>query len=375
MEKYPVQSSTVDLRSYGKKQRIPSTDPITSASFFALAENAPDIICRFDMDYRHIYANPAIEKVTGVPPSGFIGKTPYELGMPRDFGALWVTQIQHVFDTKKPTIFEFSFPSAEGIRYFQSSVVPEFNEAGNVATVLSVTRNITAIREREKEKDAFLAMITHELKTPVTSVKAFAQLLEKRLARGEEKNGTRYVKKMDTQLNRLTKLIDDLLDATRIGAGKMQFHEKTFGIHILLKEITNDIQKTTSQHTIILKKTTPVKVFADRDRIGQVLLNLLSNAIKYSPDNLSVTVRMNVANGFVTCCVKDQGAGIPKEQQKKLFKRFSRLTKKNHANSPGLGLGLYISSEIIKHEGGAIWVESTQGKGSTFCFTLPVKGK
>lgn len=365
-------------RKQMKKQRVIKPKAgFTSASFFALAEHAPDIICRFDRQYYHLYVNPAIEKATGLPVSAFIGKTIAEVGMSPEFAAFWITQIESVFNKKKQSLFEFDFSTPEGSKYFQSSVVPEYDDKGNIVSVLSISRDITPIRQSEKEKDALIAMVTHELKTPITSVKAFAQLLGKQLSRDDNKANTTYLTKMDKQLNRLNKLIGDLLDATRIGAGKMQFHESLFSFNQLLREVVNDIRKTTKTHPIIMKKMTPVKVFADRDRIGQVLLNLLSNAIKYSPDSLPVIVSMHGEGEILTCCIQNFGPVIPKEMQGRLFQKFSRLTKKSHKDSPGLGLGLYISAEIIKTEGGKIWVESPslEGKGTTFCFTLPAKGE
>ena len=367
------QFETIRKNDLKKKKLLESTVNFTSGSFFALAENVPDIICRFDRQYYHLYVNPAIEKITGAPTSAFIGKTTHEVGMSPEFAQLWNTQIQQVFDSKKQSMFEFSFPTSEGMRYFQSSVVPEFDSDGKVETVLSISRDITVMRESEMEKDSFIAMVTHELKTPITNVKAFAQLMEKRFSKAGDRANATYLTKMDSQLNRLNKLVGDLLDATRIGTGKMQFNEIVFSFGDLLKEVAGDIRKTT-KHPVVLRKISSVKVHADRDRIGQVLLNLLSNAIKYSPDKLPVLINAHVENGILRCCVSDRGPGIPIAQQDKLFKKFSRLTEKNHANSAGLGLGLYISSKIVEQEGGSIWVESLglDEKGSTFCFTLPV---
>lgn len=132
--------------------------------------------------------------------------------------------------------------------------------------------------------------------------------------------------------------------------------------------------KLPPKHEIILKKTLPVKVFADPDRISQVLINLISNALKYSPDNMPAVIMIRGSYNFLTCTVEDFGADIPKNEQSKLFQKFSLLTRVNHSESPCIGLGLYISAEIIKQENGKIWVESIQNEGSTFCFRLPLKG-
>jgi PAS domain S-box-containing protein len=366
-----VKSARVSFVS--KKQVLPQTAPYTSASFFALAENAPDIICRFDRGYFHLYVNPAIEKITGIPPSNFIGKATHEVGMAPEFAQFWNAHIQQVFDTKTQVMIEFDFPTPAGTKYFQSSVVPEFDANGDVVSVLSISRDITPIRESEIEKDAFIAMVTHELKTPITTVKVFSQLLEERFRKTSDNEYTQYAVKMDTEVNRLNKLIGDLLDATRIGKGKLQFEETTFRFIDLVKEVVSDMPKITTSHTFTVKKIANGKVIADRDRIRQVLLNLLSNATKYAPDNSVITISTLQKKSVLQCCIHDDGPGIPKEEQNKLFQRFTRLSKSKHPDSPGLGLGLYISSEIIKQSGGEIWVESDDGNGTTFCFTLPLK--
>lgn len=368
-------SETLLLQNFPKKTPQQATIAFTAQSFFALAQNCPDIICRFDREYYHLYVNPAIEKITGNSPSLFIGKKTDSVGMAPDFTQFWNMKIKMVFDTKEPIMFEFDFPTPNGMKYFQTSVVPEFDSDGTIQTVLSISRDISLMREHEKEKDAFIAMVTHELKTPITTIKAFAQLLEKKLTQEGNKEHALYLTKIDRQINKLNKQIGDLLEVTRIGAGKMQCKEGVFDFNDLLTEIVSDTKKMTTSHPIMLKKTVSATIIGDKDRTGQVLLNLLSNAIKYSPDSLPITISTKKDGHFLLCTVHDLGKGIPKDLQGKLFQRFSRLTNEQHTDSPGLGLGLYISSEIIKREGGKLWVESELGKGTSFHFTLPIQVK
>lgn len=182
------------------------------------------------------------------------------------------------------------------------------------------------------------------------------------------------VKRMDGQLNRLTSLIGDLLDVTKINAGKLQFNDRDFDFNPLVEELVEDLQRTAINHTLIKKIGSTGIVFGDKERIGQVITNLITNAIKYSPkaDQIIIQCEINTMNE-VTVCVQDFGIGISRDDLEKVFEQFYRVSGDMQHTFPGLGLGLYISAEIIKREGGRIWVNSTEGEGSTFCFALPLK--
>lgn len=177
---------------------------------------------------------------------------------------------------------------------------------------------------------------------------------------------------MDVQINKLTGLIGDLLDVTKIEAGKFQFTEDYFAFDSLVKEIIEEVQRTTDKHTIIYNGTTKKTIYGDKDRIGQVIINFLTNAIKYSPQSDKILVTVKADKKELTLCVRDFGVGIPQKKQSQIFQRFYRVSGATHDTIPGIGLGLYISSEIIKRQHGKIWFESKRGKGSTFCFSLPL---
>ena len=244
--------------------------------------------------------------------------------------------------------------------------------------IIAITSMILAAvvaerRELERQKDEFIVMANHELKTPVTSLKGFAQILQRRFAKAGDEESARLLLKMDAQLNKLTSLIEDLLDVTRIEAGKLQFHKTSFPFDELVDEIIEEVQHVTEKHTILREGLAQKMVYADKDRIGQVITNFLSNAIKYSADSHEITVNTSATNHHVTLSVQDFGLGIAKEQQPYVFERFYRVAGAIERTYPGLGIGLYISREIIKRQDGNIWVTSEKGKGSTFGFTLPVE--
>ncbi len=256
------------------------------------------------------------------------------------------------------------------------SATPLLDADGKLQTIVAIASDITERKELERKKDEFLGIASHELKTPVTSIKAYGQVLQTIFKRKGDTKAVELLGKMDAQVNKLTNLIGDLLDVTKIQAGKLQFEQEEYMFHALVEEIVGELQHTTERHTIKIRSNKPVTVFGDRERTGQVITNLLSNAIKYSPyaDTIEVATEIatEIAPECVTLSVRDSGVGIPEDNKDKVFEQFFRVSGPRKETFPGLGLGLYISSEIIKRQGGKIWVESTEGKGSTFYFSLPL---
>jgi PAS domain S-box-containing protein len=265
--------------------------------------------------------------------------------------------------------------------YF-SFVAQPIIETGRVQRILihviEVTEQLYArnrIEELSKQKDEFIGIASHELKTPVTSIKAYTQLLQHRFQKNEDSKSAEMLGKMNYQLDKLTSLIGDLLDVTKIEGGKLQFNERFFDFNELVDEIVEEMQRTSTSHTLV-KKLAPTKsIYGDRDRIGQVITNFLTNAIKYSPTADKVIIKSIIDKENITLCVQDFGVGISKDDQEKVFGRFYRVSGDKQETYPGLGLGLYITAEIIKRQNGKIWVESEKGTGSTFCFSLPLTKK
>jgi len=221
-------------------------------------------------------------------------------------------------------------------------------------------------------KDDFLSIASHELKTPVTSLKAYAQLLQMDAQGSNDTRKEVMFAKMDAQVDKLTALINDLLDTSKMQNGKLIYNKISFRLNDLVKEIITEMQTAITSHIIILEEDAQLEVCADRDRVGQVVNNLLSNAIKYCPDCKKLVVAIEKGEQMAVCSVQDFGNGINKEQQHKIFERFYRVTGKNFNTYPGLGLGLYIAKEIVDRHNGRIWFESEIGKGTTFYFSLPL---
>jgi PAS domain S-box-containing protein len=268
---------------------------------------------------------------------------------------------------------QFRIQHTDGqLRYIICTGNPQYKADGEFSGYIGACVDISELKELQRQKDDFIGIASHELKTPVTSIKAYTQLLESVLRRKGDMKEADMVAKMDTQISRLTVLIGDLLDVTKITSGRLQFHQTWFDFNHMMQDVVEELQRTTITHAIIEDFNAPVQVYSDKDRIGQVVINLITNAIKYSPTADEIIISSKIVDGHVEVCVQDFGIGIAKDKLDKVFEQFYRVSGDKEHTFPGLGLGLYISSEIIKREGGKIWVNSIEGKGSTFCFSLPL---
>lgn len=238
--------------------------------------------------------------------------------------------------------------------------------------ILLAIEDITERKQLEQQKDEFISIASHELKTPITSVKAYAQILGQRFRKIDDYKSAELVEKMDSQLDKLTDLITDLLDVTKIETGRIQYDETYFDFNELVEAVIEDVQRTTKKHRISRELPSKIMVYGDHDRLGQVITNFISNAIKYSPRADEIIVSASVDKAKLTLAVQDYGLGLGKGDQSKIFERFYRVSGTDQNTYPGLGLGLYISSEIIKRHRGRVWVESKKNTGSTFYFSLPL---
>lgn len=343
--------------------------------FKALLENSNDAIIVVNEKGDILYASPTTEKVVGYT-HGEVKKMNIGDKLHKDDEELLKKAFGFVLEApgNSQTILHRYLIKNGSWAWLESTITNLSNHPG-IMGMVSNFRNVTEKVLLEKQKDDFIGVATHELKTPVTSIKAYAQILSNRFRKEGNVSSALLVEKMDVQLNKLIGLIGDLLDVTKIEGGSLQFQESFYDFNTLVEEVVEELQHTTAAHKIILKLDNNEKVFGDRERIGQVLTNLISNAIKYSPVSETINIITALQSTSVKLCVEDQGVGISEKDKDKIFQRFYRVSGPDSHTFPGIGLGLYISSEIIKRQGGRIWVESKAGKGSTFYFELPYNYK
>jgi len=245
---------------------------------------------------------------------------------------------------------------------------------GKVTRMTGVMYDVTERKKLEQQKEEFIGIAGHELKTPVTSIKVYTEILLDMLIEAQNYQGAALVQKLDTQVERLTTLIHDLLDTTKMDDGLLVLHYSKFDMNKLIEERVGELRLLSLEHWIDFTAGADVWVSADRERIGQVIVNLVHNAVKYAPAGGDIAIRCVQVPGGVQVSVSDQGIGIAPYLAERIFERFFRANAPDLPTSSGLGLGLYISEGIIVRHHGRIWVESEPGKGSTFYFNIPYEG-
>ncbi len=276
----------------------------------------------------------------------------------------------------KNTVFdnyevEIDFPNI-GLRTFLLNARRTYRQVNNTEAMLLAFEDITNRKQVEKQKDDFIGIVSHELKTPLTSVKLYSQILAKYLNQNKDEKGKLYLSKMTDQMERLIELMASFENVYKIQNGKLILNKKIFNVDELIKEVVSDFQFTTKLHRIKYNNQFKATIYADKARITQVIVNLISNAIKYSPGVNKINILSLRKDNNLVISVEDFGMGIPKIEEGKIFERFFRAKGKKDNNIEGLGLGLYITYEIIIQHKGKIWVESIEGKGSKFYVSLPL---
>lgn len=238
--------------------------------------------------------------------------------------------------------------------------------------ILIAIEDITEKKEQDLRKDDFLSIASHELKTPLTTIKGLVQILQRMSIDNTDAKFVSTLDKISSSIDRLNVLISKLLDTSKIQSGNIELHMEPFAIDKAIKEAIDNIAVAIPDYEIQLSGSTDAIVEGDELQIIQVVNNLLSNAIKYSPDAKKVEVTIHRVANFVKISVRDYGMGISYQDKQKIFERFFRASH-IQKKFPGLGIGLYVSHEIIANHKGTLWVESEPGEGAIFNFTLPIK--
>lgn len=266
-----------------------------------------------------------------------------------------------------------TFVTTESRRRYSEA---DLNMAEELASRASLAIDNARLYRQAQEalalRDEFISIASHELKTPVTSLKVYAQMLGKQSHRKGDTATALQLAKMESQVDKLTKLIANLLDVSKIEAGKLEYLSEVFDIVSLVRDIADSPKAIDQTHVVTVAACDPIMVSGDRDRIGQIIINLLTNAIKYSPDIDRVEVRLSRDDATASIAVRDFGIGIDPRFHDHVFDRFFQVADPEERTFPGLGMGLYISREIARRHGGDIRIESKKGEGSTFSLVLPI---
>ena len=282
-------------------------------------------------------------------------------------------EMKKISESKKRGVVRMRLLTKKGkMVWAESRCSAVLNEKGTPIGLRGITVDVTNLVESEERKDEFISLASHELRTPLTSLKVYNHLFAKNIRKINDKKLEEPLIKMGNQIDKLSNLISDLLDLSRIQAGKLLYKLEPISIDDLVTEIVENIETSFATHKIEIQGQTNKILMIDQNRIGQVLTNFLTNAAKYSAPKSKIVVRREVIGNDVIISVKDSGRGIPQKHQDKIFERFYQVDPEDKRTVSGLGIGLYICQAIIKKHHGRIGVTSKVGKGSEFYFALPI---
>jgi two-component system, OmpR family, phosphate regulon sensor histidine kinase PhoR len=349
----------------------------------AVIGSSADGIMVVDASRRVTSANPALAKMSGYTAAELVGKPCHHLlAITAGEGSSYCDALCPLMSNPEETgcqangrILETTLIRKSGQKVWVGITCGAIRDQANrpVGAVYTI-RDITELKEVARLKDEFFSIASHELRTPVTSVKGYAQTILRRRARGlnDPTSEDRALRAIDKQSDRLVDLISELVEVSRISVGRLELHREPVDLASLAQQTLDQLGVTTDRHKLSLKAEGSVWADIDAGRVEQVMVNLLTNAIKYSPDGGDIVVTVSRAADRAMVQVRDHGIGIAKDRQPHLFERFYRAHSETYRDYRGIGLGLYISREIVTRHGGELWVESEEGLGSTFSFTLPL---
>jgi PAS domain S-box-containing protein len=342
-----------------------------SAKLAAIIASSDDAIISKTLESVITSWNAAAERVFGYSAAEMIGESIYKLIPPDRYGE--EPQILSTIHTgERVEHFETKRLTKDG-RLIDVSVTvsPVKDKAGHIIGLSKIARDITEKKLDEARKNDFIGMVSHELKTPLTSLSAIIQVASAKLEDNNDSFLKGAMQKANVQIKRMSAMINGFLNISRLESGKIDIVKQNFDLDELINEVIDETRLTISSHQIEFKSCPPVIVNADRDKINSVISNLISNAVKYSPKGKYITVRCSVDNAQATVSVQDEGMGIKKEDLDQIFNRYFRVETTHTRHISGFGIGLYLSLEIMERHGGKLWAESQSGVGSTFSFSLP----
>jgi PAS domain S-box-containing protein len=403
-------------RKIAERREVLETLAESEKKYQRLAENIQDMIWITDAEGRIVYVNRSVERILGTSPEHAIGIPNYSYLSADSLQktAEWVIEAETAKPRRDAYHGEIECIHKDGHTIPCEVNVTILRDAdGQIMGYEGVTRDISRrkaaeeatrklnleleqkvtdrtqklekayseLKRLDRAKDEFLALVSHELRTPLTSIRSFSEILLR--YDNDRDTQKKFLAIINTESERLTRLINNLLDFAKIEAGAVTWHDGMTSVEEVVRDAGSALQHLFQKKNLALRLDLAPDlpcVYADRDRVQQVVTNLLSNAIKFSHEGGEIRVRVEgleakrsrEASAWIKVSVSDQGIGIDEENFEIIFLRFRQITTDQGKEKPtGTGLGLPICKEIISHYGGNIWVESEKGKGSTFCFTLP----
>ncbi len=360
-------------REMAEKMAIEATKDLRK--FKQAVEGVSDLVVITDNDGTILYVNKAAEKITGYRIEAMIGKNTSLWGQQMDeeyYQKFWKT----IKEDKKPFWGEITNRRKNGDLYeAEINVSPILDEWGNLLFFVGIEKDLSKIKAVEKIKTEFISLASHQLRTPLSAVKWFGKMLIDGDAGKLSQTQKEYVEKINESNEREIRLVNSLLNVSRIESGKITIDPKQTNLNKLIESLIIDfkveLENTNKKLRVIVDKKIPL-VVVDEDLIRHVYSNFISNAIRYTKKDGRIVLKVFLSKNRVISEVKDNGIGIPKSEQKRVFDKFFRASNALKKETDGNGLGLYLSKTIVESSGGKIGFRSGEGKGSTFWFSLPI---
>lgn len=360
-----------------------------------LMDRVPDVIYFKDTQGRLIMVNQAHAKGLGLKPEKVVGKTDFDI-FPKERAEKMAKDDMYVITTGKPIIDKIERATrADGIdNYVSTTKIPRYDDKGKIIGLIGITRDITSrmqfehlreekariakkletLEELNKLKSEFVSVVSHELRTPLAIIKDVIMLLIDGIVGPIKEKQKDLLTRAKDNIMRLNKIIEQLLDTSRIEGGRLKLHYSLVNLNDLLMDSSGFFKRSADEKGVDLEYNLPrsqINIFIDAERINQVITNLINNAIKFTEQNGKIKVEVKIFETKVRVGVIDTGIGIAKQDLPKIFNKFVQLSTRSQAEREGFGLGLSIAKELVEKNGGEIWVESKLGVGSKFYFTLP----
>jgi PAS domain S-box-containing protein len=338
--------------------------------YHAIIEDVNDAIYTTDLKGNFTSVNPAGERMTGYTKKEFHKLHMSNVVAPHHLELVKKMMLKK-FANDLATVYEIEIIRKDGTKIPVEISSRSLYEDGKPIGIIGIARDISERKLLEQQKDIFFSLITHEIKNPLSSIKAFSELLQRHHAKRNEEKPQHYAAMIDEQVDKLTMLVNDFLDISKMNAGKFSLKKEKFDLDAVVSKVVETFNNSQAKNRIAKKGKGKKYVYGDPNRIEQVLNNLISNAIKYSPTATPITVEINKDRNYTTVRINDTGPGIPEEKHANIFELFYRLEKHKSSAVTGHGMGLYVCKQIILGHKGNIWVESAKGGGATFSFSLP----
>lgn len=322
-----------------------------------------------DTSGKVVFVNQKIKQILGYPAEHFLNKDFHTLvhRHPRNAECALYTALQSVSKiANQSDIFALGSKANVNVEY---SVYPLFEDDKLKGHLIRVRRELMP----ELHQSQFIAALGHELKTPITIIASYSHLLKQAFENNNRDAFDRYLQVIEDRVETLTKLIQGLLDTIKLGAGKRVFHDELLDLDQEIKEIVEQMQETIDTHRLKLTGQTKAKLKIDPSRLFEIIANLITNAVKYSPKQDKVEIKLKQYQNYAQISVRDYGQGITAKEAKHLFEPFYRTKKAEEQDIKGLGMGLFLSRQIINHYQGEIWFATEKGEGTTFYVNLPIK--